>query len=46
MSLRITVMIDKDLDKKIREKQIKTMQKTNKNYSYSQALNDSLREKL
>ena len=45
MSKRTTIMIDDDLDKKIRERQIKIMAETNNNYSYSQSLNDMLRSK-
>lgn len=45
MSKRITIMLDDDLDKKIRERQIKIMTETQKGYSYSQSLNDMLRRK-
>lgn len=43
MSVRITVMMSDENDKKIRQKQVATIQKTNKNYSYSQCLNDMLK---
>ncbi|MEK6829267.1 MAG: hypothetical protein AABY15_04005 [Nanoarchaeota archaeon] len=45
MSERVTIMLDSDLAKKIRLKQAKKIQTENVSYSFSQALNDSLREK-
>ncbi|MBC8516529.1 MAG: hypothetical protein ISR81_03370 [Nitrosopumilus sp.] len=46
MSKRTTILIDGDLDKKIREYQAKIMKKTNLSYSYSKAVNDLLRKVL
>ncbi|KAF6246943.1 hypothetical protein C6990_07610 [Nitrosopumilus sp. b3] len=46
MKKRITIMIDEDLDKKLRVYQAKTIQKNQSSYSYSQALNESLRKIL
>lgn len=46
MSKRITIMIDDDLDKKLRLKQAKSIQKSNKSVSYSRVLNDTIRKNL
>ena len=46
MSKRITIMIQDDLDKKIRSYQAKRMQKENTTYSYSKAVNDILRNAI
>ena len=46
MGHRITIMLDEDLEKKIRIEQSKVILKQNKNYSFSQALNDYLRGKF
>jgi len=46
MSKRVTIMIEDDLDKKIRQIQAKMIQKMQGSYSYSKALNDSLRKSL
>lgn len=43
MSKRVTIMIDDELDKKIRIYQAKKIQKENIAYSYSKAVNDILR---
>lgn len=45
MSLRITIMMDKANDKRIRQRQSETIRKTNKAYSYSRCINDMLKEK-
>lgn len=45
MSDRVTIMLDEDLQKKIRIKQAKRIQ-TGESYSFSQAINDTLRESL
>ena len=45
MAKRITIMLDEDLDEKIRARQIRVMTETQKGYSYSQSLNDMLRRK-
>ena len=44
MAERVTIMIDADLDKKIRLFQAKKMQKENTTYSYSKAINDILKK--
>ena len=46
MKKRVTIMIDEDLDKKIRFRQAKTIQKNKTSFSYSQALNEALRKIL
>lgn len=46
MSKRITIMIDNDLDKKLRTYQAKQIEKFQKTYSYSKAINDILRKSL
>ena len=46
MSKRITIMIQDDLDKKIRSYQAKRMQKENTSYSYSRAVNDILKNAI
>ena len=46
MAKRITVMIDDDLDRKLRLKQAKEIQKQSKSVSYSKVLNDTLRSGL
>jgi hypothetical protein len=44
MSLRVTIMMDATNDKKIRNRQAKTITQTGKSYSYSRCINDILRE--
>ena len=46
MSKRVSIMIDDDLDKLLRKLQAKTMINTEAHYSYSNALNDTLRKVL
>lgn len=46
MAKRITIMIDDDLDKKLRLLQAKLISKTNESVSYSQVINDELRKQL
>lgn len=46
MKKRVTVMMDEDLDTKIRTKQVKLIQQEQKSYSYSEAVNDVLRKGL
>ena len=46
MTKRVTIMIDDDLDKKIRLKQAKLIQKTNSSVSFSQVINDTIRKSL
>jgi len=43
MSKRVTIMIDDDLDKKLRMKQAKMIQQEQSSYSYSKTLNSTLR---
>jgi len=44
MSRRVTIMIEDDLDKKIRVHQAKIMQKKNITYSYSKTVNELLKK--
>ena len=44
MGRRVTIMIEDNLDKKIRQFQAKIIQKENSTYSYSRAVNDLLRK--
>ena len=46
MSRRITLLIEDSLDKKLRYKQAKMIQKTSKSVSYSQVVISLLRESL
>jgi len=46
MSKRVTIMIDEDLDKKLRLHQAKMIQQNKSSYSYSRVLNESLRKVL
>ena len=46
MVKRVTVMIEDDVDKKLRAKQAKIIQKTNSSYSYSKVINDTLKQAL
>ena len=46
MSKRITIMIDDDIDKKLRQRQAKTIQQTNQTCSFSKTINDVLRKAL
>ncbi|MGY5151805.1 MAG: hypothetical protein ACW9XA_06015 [Candidatus Nitrosopumilus sp. bin_6a] len=46
MSKRITIMIDDDLDKKLRQIQAKNIQKNNGSFSYSRAINETLRKAI
>ena len=46
MSKRVTIMIDEDLDKKIRLRQAKMIQQEQASYSYSRVLNETLRKVL
>ena len=46
MSKRITIMIDDDLDKKLRQRQAKMIQQINESYSYSKTINDVLRKSI
>lgn len=46
MSKRITIMIDDDLDKKLRLRQAKLIQQEQASISYSKVLNETLRTGL
>ncbi|MDX1441466.1 MAG: hypothetical protein R3237_03315 [Nitrosopumilaceae archaeon] len=46
MAKRITIMIDDEVDKKLRMIQAKQISKTNSSVSYSQVLNEQLRKSL
>ncbi len=46
MAKRVTIMIDDDLDKKLRLLQAKTIQNTHATFSYSRVVNETLRNKL
>jgi predicted transcriptional regulator len=46
MSKRVTIMIDDDLDKKMRMLQAKMIQSTTSSVSFSNVLNQVLRESL
>ncbi len=46
MSKRVTIMIDDDLDKKLRLVQAKMIQQKQTSYSYSKVLNETLRKVL
>jgi len=42
MAKRVTIMISEELDKKVRQKQSRMIQKTNATVSYSSVINDVL----
>jgi hypothetical protein len=46
MSKRVTIMIDDDLDKKLRLRQANLIQQKQSSYSYSKVLNETLRKVL
>ena len=46
MSKRVTIVIDDNLDKKLRLLQAKIIQKEQISYSYSRVVNESLRKVL
>ena len=46
MSKRVTIMMDDDIDKKLRIKQAKGIIHLGKNYSFSHCINDVLRAGL
>ena len=46
MSKRVTIMIDEDLDKKLRLRQAKMIQQEQTSYSYSKVLNETLHKTL
>jgi len=46
MSKRVTIMIDEDLDKKLRLRQAKLIQQEQSSVSYSRVINDLLKKVL
>jgi len=46
MAKRITIMIEDDLDRKLRVIQAKTIQSTSSSVSYSKIINETLRKQL
>lgn len=46
MRKRVTIMIDQDLDKKLRTLQAKMIKEKQISYSYSKTLNETLRKQL
>ena len=46
MAKRVTIMLDDDLDKKLRLIQAKAIQNTNSSVSFSRVVNETLRKKL
>ena len=46
MAKRITIMIEDELDKKLRSIQAKLIQETTGSVSYSRVINDALRKKF
>jgi len=46
MGKRVTIMIDEDLDKKLRLRQAKLIQQQQSSHSYSRVLNETLRKVL
>ena len=46
MTKRVTIMIDDDNDKKLRQKQAALIQKESMSVSFSKVLNDTLRSSL
>jgi len=43
---RVTIMIDNDLDQKLRSRQAKMIRETQSSYSFSKVLNETLRKEL
>jgi len=46
MSKRVTIMIDEDLDKKLRLRQAKLISQEQTTYSFSRVINETLRKAL
>ena len=46
MAKRVTIMIDDDIDKKLRLRQAKLIQQEQSSYSYSRVLNETIRKVL
>ena len=46
MAKRVTIMIDDDIDKKLRLRQAKLIQQEQTSYSYSKVVNETIRKVL
>ena len=46
IGLRITIVLDKDLEKELRKRQARSIWKTQKSVSFSNVINTSLRKQL
>ena len=46
MSKRVTIMIDDDLDKKLRMRQAKMITQSQTSYSYSKVINEIIRKAI
>ncbi len=46
MSKRVTIVIDDELDKKLRQLQAKRIQKENRSISYSAIINETIRKSI
>ena len=46
MNRRVTIVVDEDIDKKLRLRQAKMIQQNQSSYSYSKTLNELLRKCL
>ena len=46
MAKRVTIMIDDDIDKKLRLRQAKLIQQEQSSYSYSKVVNETIRKVL
>ena len=46
MAKRVTIMVDDDIDKKLRLRQAKLIQQEQSSYSYSKVLNEIIRKAL
>ena len=46
MAKRVTIMIDDDIDKKLRLRQARLIQQEQASYSYSKVLNETIRKVL
>ncbi len=46
MGRRVSIMLDDDIDKKLRLRQAKLIQQEQSSYSYSRVLNETLRKSL
>lgn len=46
MAKRVTIMVDDDIDKKLRLRQAKLIQQEQTSYSYSKVVNETIRKVL